>query len=117
MKIKKIEFLNKITNIENESVDVIIEDENGNTYTMDVSIPGDLQNEMERDNTNFITLEGPKIIVKKLRKEIVTEAIQAYAKDEGYYLKLYQFGEEIDISIFNKLAEEKRVFWDFEEEL
>lgn len=116
MKIKRIEFLHEITDIENESVDVAIEDENGNTYTMDVSTPGDLQDAMEQEKTNFITPGAPKIIVKKLTKEIVTEAIQAYARNEGYYLKLYQFADEIDISIFNKLAEEKRAFWDFEEE-
>ena len=40
MKIKRIEFLHEIflheiTDIENESVDVGIEDEDGNTYTME----------------------------------------------------------------------------------
>jgi len=116
MKIKRIEFLHEITDIENESVDVAIEDENGNTYTMDVSTPGDLQDAMEQEKTNFITPGAPKIIVKKLTKEIVTEAIQAYAEDNGYWLKLYQFADEIDISILNKLEAEHRAFWDFEED-
>lgn len=43
---------------------------------------------MEQEKTNFITPEAPKIIVKKLTKEVVAEAIQAYAKNDGYYLKL-----------------------------
>nr|YP_010134180.1 hypothetical protein KYX03_pgp003 [Navicula veneta]QWM93670.1 hypothetical protein [Navicula veneta] len=46
---------------------------------------------------------SPTIVVKKLTKEIVTEAIEAYAKDEGYWLKLCQFGDHLDISVLNKL--------------
>lgn len=29
------------------------------------------------------------VIVKKFTKEIVQKAIEAYAEDDGYYLKLY----------------------------
>nr|YP_010444275.1 hypothetical protein NQZ09_pgp144 [Fibrocapsa japonica]UTE95162.1 hypothetical protein FjapPt_p080 [Fibrocapsa japonica] len=41
------------------------------------------------------------IIVKKLTKKIVAEAIKTYAEGEGYWLKLYQFGDELDIAILN----------------
>ena len=50
----------------------------------------------------------PKIIVKKLTKEIVTEAIEAYAKDTGYWLKLHQFANSTYISIFNQLEADHR---------
>ena len=46
------------------------------------------------------------IVVKKLTKEIVTKAIKAYLKGEGYLLKLYQFGDELDIVILNQLYAE-----------
>lgn len=41
------------------------------------------------------------IIVKKLTKKIVAEAIKTYAEGEGYWLKLYQFGDELDIATLN----------------
>ena len=49
-------------------------------------------------------------------KKIVTEAIQAYAEDNGYCLKLYQFANSIDISILNKLEAEHRKEWEGWEE-
>ena len=43
------------------------------------------------------------ILVKKLIEEIVREAIEVYAKDDGYWLKLYHFTDSIDRYVFNKL--------------
>ena len=63
---------------------------------------------MEQEKTNFITPDTPKIIVKKLTEQIVREAIQAYAENDGYWLKLCQFGDDIDISILNKMEAEHR---------
>ena len=34
-------------------------------------------------------------IVKKLTKEILTEAIEAYGEDDGYWLKLHHFSDEL----------------------
>jgi hypothetical protein len=43
---------------------------------------------------------------------LLREAIQAYAENDGYWLKLYQFARfDIDISVFNKLEEEHRKEW------
>ena len=53
-----------------------------------------------------------KWINKKRTKEIVTEAIQAYAENDGYWLKLHQFANDIDISILNKLEAEHRKEWE-----
>lgn len=52
------------------------------------------------------------IVVKKLTEEIVTEAIKAYAKDEGYWLKLWQFGDNLDISVLNKRDAEFQEEWE-----
>jgi len=45
------------------------------------------------------------IIVQKLTKEIIQEAIKAYIDDkpDGYWLKLYHFAPDIDIAVFNQL--------------
>lgn len=110
--------MHEITDLENENVDVVVEDENGYTYGIVVGTPGDLLDEMEQEKTNFIRPGTPKIIVKKLTKEIVTEAIKAYAEasNGGYWIKLYQFADAIDISVLNKLGEEHLKEWEFEEE-
>ena len=43
---------------------------------------------------------------KKLTKEIIEEAIEAYASDEAYWLKLYHFAGKIDTAVFNQLQAE-----------
>ena len=63
---------------------------------------------MLQEGTNFIKPSTPEIVVKELTKKTVNEAIEAYAEDEGYWLKLCQFGDELDISVFNKLEAQHR---------
>ena len=96
MKIKRIEFAHEITDPYMDNLDVFVENENGYTYTIVVSTPGDLLDQMEQEKINFIMPDTPKIIVKKLTEQIVREAIQAYAENDGYWLKLCQFGDDID---------------------
>jgi hypothetical protein len=108
MKIKRIEFAHEIRDPYMDNVDVFVENEDGYTYTIVVSTPGDLVDQMEQEKTNFIIPDTPKIIVKKLTEQIVREAIQAYAENDGYWLKLCQFGDDIDISILNKMEAEHR---------
>jgi hypothetical protein len=43
---------------------------------------------MEQEKINFIMPATPKIIVKNYTEQIVREAIQAYAENDGYWLKL-----------------------------
>ena len=108
MKIKRIEFAHEIRDPYMDNVDIFVENEDGYTYTIVVSTPGDLVDQMEQEKTNFITPDTRKIIVKKLTEQIVREAIQAYAENDGYWLKLCQFGDDIDISILNKMEAEHR---------
>ena len=65
---------------------------------------------MEEEKTNFVRSCATTMIVKKLTNEIITEAVEAYLKldDGGYWLKLCQFGDNIDISVFNKLDSQQR---------
>ena len=116
MKIKKIQFAHEITDPHMDNLDVFVESEDGYTYTIVVSTPGDLVDQMEQEKINFIRPNTPKIIVKKLTEPIVREAIEAYAENDGYWLKLCQFGDDIDISVLNKLEEEHRKEWEGWEE-
>ena len=51
---------------------------------MIVSTPGGLVDQMEQKKINFIMPDISKIIVKKLTEQIVREAIEAYAENDGY---------------------------------
>ena len=75
MKIKRIEFAHEITDPYMDNLDVFVENENGYTYTILVSTPGDLLDQMEQEKINFIMPDTPKIIVKKLTEQIVREAM------------------------------------------
>ena len=108
MRIQKINFIDEVGDEYNDSIDVGVEFEDGYSYTIVVRIPEDLVEEMLQEKTTFIQPGTPIIVVKKSTKEIVTEAIKAYAEGEGYWLKLCQFGDELNIDILNKLDAEYR---------
>ena len=116
MKIKRIEFMEEIRDVDNDNIDVLVEKEDGYKYIIGVGTPQDLLEEMNQEKANYIRPGTVNIIVKKLTKEIITEAIQAYAEDTGYWLKLHQFADSIDISILNKLEAEHRKEWEGWEE-
>ncbi len=65
---------------------------------------------MEEEKTNFVRSGATTMIVKKLTNEIITETVEVYLKleDDGYWLKLCQFSDNIDISVFNKLDSQQR---------
>ena len=54
MKIKRIEFAHEIRDPYMDNVDVFVENEDGYTYTIVVSTPGDLVDQMEQEKINFI---------------------------------------------------------------
>ena len=58
---------------------------------------------MDEEKSNFSKPDELIIVVRKLTPEIITEALEAYAEDNGFWLKLHQFASEIDISIFDEL--------------
>ena len=112
MKIKRIEFMEEIRDVDNDNIDVLVESEDGYKYIIVVGTPQDLLEEMKQEKSNYVRPGTINIIVKKLTREIVTEAIQAYAEDDGYWLKLHHFANLIDMSVFNKLEEEHRKEWE-----
>ena len=111
MLVKKISFvrpnlLEEIPDIEDYNVDVFVELEDGYTCTLVVGTAKNLEWLMEKEKKNFFGPSHPFIIVKKITKEIIEETIQAYAENNGYWLKLYHFASKIDMSVFDKLQAE-----------
>ena len=109
MLIKSIRFptyLEDITDIENDNIDVFVDLEDGYTYTVVVATAKNIESLMDKEKMNYFEPGYPFIIVKKLTKEIISEAIEAYASDEAYWLKLYHFAGKVDTAVFNQLQAE-----------
>lgn len=53
MKIKRIEFMEEITDVDNDNIDVLVENENGYKYIIGVGTPQDLLEEMNQEKANF----------------------------------------------------------------
>ena len=66
---------------------------------------------MNQEKTNYVKPGTINIIVKQLTPEIIKEAIEAQAEDNGYWIRLHQFADSIDISVFTKLEEEDLKRW------
>ena len=97
--------LTEIEDIYNANIQVYITLQDGFCLSTIVGTPKNFQYLMKKDNVNFYGPGLPWIIVQKLTKEIIHEAIKAYMSDQpdGYWLKLYYFATDIDISVFDKL--------------
>ena len=109
MLIKSISFptyLEDITDIENSNIDVFVELEDGYTYTVVVATAKNIESLMDKEKTNFSEPGDPFIIVRKLTKEIIEEAVKAYAENDAYWLKFYHFAGEVDTTVFNQLQAE-----------
>ena len=92
MKVESINFLGPIENIDDifdYNMDVSVNLENGKNYVVVVGTPKNLLKLMENEKSDFLSPGDPIIIVKKMTKEVVKEAIQAYAENDEYCLKFY----------------------------
>lgn len=103
MLIRNIRVLDKITDIENDSIDVCVDSENGYTFTVSIATTKHLLQRMDEEKSNFSNPNELIIVVRKLTQEIITEALEAYAEDNAFWLKLHEFASEIDISVFDEL--------------
>ena len=94
-----------IEDIYNSNIEVFVTLEDGFTLTIIVGTPKNLEYLMKKNKVNFYGPGLPWIIVRKLTKEIIQEAIKAYIDNmpNGYWLKLYYFATDIDIAVFNQL--------------
>jgi len=79
-----------IEDIYNSNIEVFVTLEDGFTLTIIVGTPKNLEYLMKKNNVNFYGPGLPWIIVQKLTKEIIQEAIKAYIDNmpNGYWLCL-----------------------------
>ena len=108
---KKISYipptlLEEIPDIEDYNPDVLVELEDGYTHAVVVATSKNMLSLMDKHKTNFSASGEPFIIVRKLTKEVIEEAVKAYAENGAYWLKFYHFAGEVAVSIFNELQAE-----------
>lgn len=105
-----IEFptsLEDVTDIASSNIDVFVELEDGYTYTVVVATAKNIEYLMDEEKINYFSPGYPFLIVKEITREIVEEAVKAYAEyDDGYWLKFYHFAGDIDKTVFDKLQAE-----------
>ncbi len=83
MEVKSITFLSDLEDVEDifdDNIDVSINLENVLNYVLVVGTPKNLLRVMENEKSKLLSPGDPIVIVKKMTKEVVEEAIQAYAK-------------------------------------
>ena len=106
MKIASIDFLSPLEDIEDifySNIDVSVDLENGKNYVVVVGTPKNLLTLMENEKSNFLSPGDPIVIVKKMTKEVIEEAIQAYAENNAHYLKFYSM--ELDTRTLDVLKD------------
>jgi len=106
MLVKNISFpspLKDIEDIYDDNIDVFVDLENGCSYTVIVGTPKNFLTLMNKEKSDFVPTGDLTIIVRKLTMEVITEAIEAYAKDDAYWLKLHHFALDIGLDVFDKL--------------
>lgn len=104
MKIENITFLNDLNNIDDifdANIDVSVTLEDGYRYVVVIATQKNLLTLMNNEKSNFLYPGDPMIIVKKITKEVIEQAIRAYAEDDGYHLKLY--AADLDTKTLNVL--------------
>lgn len=101
--------LNEIEDVYNSNIEVFVTLQDKFTLTIVIGTPKNLQYLMEKDKVNFYGPGLPWIIVQKLTTEIIHEAVEAYMNDrpDSYWLKLYHFATDIDITVFDQLQAEE----------
>jgi uncharacterized protein YlzI (FlbEa/FlbD family) len=104
MKIETITFSNDLEYIEDifdYNTDVAVQLEDGHKYIVVVATQKNLLTLMDNEKSDFLSPGDPMIIVRKFTKEVVQKAIEAYAKNQAYYLKFY--AADLDIKTLNVL--------------
>ena len=106
MKIENINFLSPFEDIDDifdDNMDVSVNLKNGQNYVVVVGTPKNLLRLMENEKSDFLSPGDPIVIVKKMTKEVIEQAIRAYAEDDGYYLKFYS--AELDTKTLDVLKD------------
>jgi hypothetical protein len=117
MKITNIEFFSEVEDIFDDNIDVGVKLEDGSDYVVVVATQKNLLTSMNNENSDFVSPGEPMIIVRKITKEVVQKAIEAYIEEEdgAYYLKLY--GTTVDLETLNRVRERQSADDDWMDEL
>ena len=80
MEVKNIEILYDLEkiDIENIDIDVFVTIEDGFSYNLSFATPKFFASVMDEEKSNYYGPGYPNIIVKKITKEIINEAVEAY---------------------------------------
>ena len=108
MKIESITFLSDLKDVKDifdANVDVAVKLDDGHEYIVVVATQKNLLTLMNNEKSDFLSPGDPMIIVRKLTKEVIEDAIQVYAENSGYYLKFY--AAHFDIKTLNVLKDRK----------
>lgn len=106
MRVESINFLSSLEDIDDifdDNIDVSVNLENGKNYVVVVGTPKNLLTLMENEKSDFLSPGDPIVIVKKMTKEVIEEAIKAYADKDGYFLKFYS--AELDTKTLDVLKD------------
>ena len=106
MKVESITFLSDLKDVKDifdDNMDVSVNLENGRNYVLVVGTPKNLLRLMENEKSDFLSPGDPIVIVKKMTKEVIEQAIKAYAEDDAYYLKFYS--AELDTKTLDVLKD------------
>jgi len=106
MKIESITFLSDFPDGEDifdDNMDVSVKLDDGHTYILVVATQRNLLTLMDYEKSDFLSPGDPMIIVRKLTKDVVEKAIEAYAEDQAYYLKFY--AANLDVKTLNVLKD------------
>lgn len=119
MKVRKVTYptpLSEVSDISNDNIDVFVELEDGTNYCFVVSTPLNLCKFMDDNDIGFIPASQPDIIVKELTEENILLALENYAEDDAFWMKLlYVAGtnrDYIDIEKINKAINDIQKFND-----
>ena len=109
MKVKQIEFVDSLEGIDptNANVDIVVTTEEDFSLCLTCITPKNIEYLMGVEEQDYSQPGHPCIIVKQITKKTIEKAIEAYASDnQGYWLELYHFADNIDPVIFTRLKEE-----------
>lgn len=112
LSIKRIYYLRyceNIMEIQHSNIDVRVELDDRSTYIVTLTTPDHLKYLIDENQMNDFEPGYPWIIVKSLTKDIIIETIKSYVKkNDGYWLKLYHFADQIDTRLFKQLQAEAK---------
>jgi hypothetical protein len=111
MKVIKITYptnLLEIRNIDDDNIDVFVQLEDGNVYTLVVSTPKNIMTLIKKNNKCFLGAGPPMIIVSELTEKCIKKAIESFSAGEAYWLKEYYLSGNFSIETLNKMIVESK---------